>query len=617
MKLIPEPQKIIVKEGSFYPDYQTVIMIHRDCGEEVLIYASMLRDTMAKWCGVEVDIRKGDGRKGDIILRTDDTLAAEAYTLDVSTDGIAIAGGSGAGLLYGVQTLRQLYVLSGGVLASVVIEDYPALPNRGFYHDISRGRIPTLPELKKLVDTMSYYKLNQLQLYVEHTYLFRDFSEVWRDDTPLQAEEILELDRYCRERHIDLVPSLSTFGHMYKMLRTYSFSEYCEMEGAEYRPHSFLKRMLTHTANVSHPGTLPLVKEMIKEYMALFSSRYFNICADETFELCKGRSSHLTKEQDIKDIYTDYVRELCEFVMDNGKIPMFWGDILWGFPEKFKDLPKEGICLNWGYLPDQGELETKTVAETGAIQYTCPGVGGWNQYINLYESAYRNISRLCTYAVKYKAVGVLNTDWGDFGHVNQPEMSRPGMIYGAAFSWNTNIPDFEEINKRISRLEFLDSSEQMLSILARTAGKDTFKWRNTVKYREFHLLGNLAEEIKQQLFDTPTQDWADNNRELANIRRELQECMIHLDSSTRYLQQKYMLGIDAMIVWNEVKPAILKRIYGEGEYTGDYHRLAGRLEAWFMKFKQEWRKTSREGSLYYISEIVFWYADLLRKPLDE
>ena len=32
---------------------------------------------------------------------------------------------------------------------------------------------------------MCRYKLNQLQLYVEHTYLFRDFSEMWRDQTPL------------------------------------------------------------------------------------------------------------------------------------------------------------------------------------------------------------------------------------------------------------------------------------------------------------------------------------------------------------------------------------------------------------------------------------------------
>ena len=57
--------------------------------------------------------------------------------------------------------------------------------------------------------------MNQLQLYVEHTYLFRNISELWRDETPLTAEEILKLDAYCQERHIDLVPSLASFGHLY------------------------------------------------------------------------------------------------------------------------------------------------------------------------------------------------------------------------------------------------------------------------------------------------------------------------------------------------------------------------------------------------------------------
>lgn len=108
---------------------------------------------------------------------------------------------------------------------------------------------------------------------------------------------------------------------------------------------------------------------------------------------------------------------------------MFWGDILCGFPEKIKDLPKEVICLNWGYAPQQSEHETKLLAQVGAAQYICPATIGWNQWVNLFEDAYQNITRMCTYAVKYHAIGVLNTDWGDFGHINQPEFSRPGMIY--------------------------------------------------------------------------------------------------------------------------------------------------------------------------------------------
>ena len=71
---------------------------------------------------------------------------------------------------------------------------------------------------------------------MEHTFLFRGFSEVWRDDTPLTAEDILELDAYCRKRHIELVPSIACFGHLYKVLRTKTYGELCEMPGMEKEP---------------------------------------------------------------------------------------------------------------------------------------------------------------------------------------------------------------------------------------------------------------------------------------------------------------------------------------------------------------------------------------------
>lgn len=33
---------------------------------------------------------------------------------------------------------------------------------------------------------------------------------------------------------------------------------------------------------------------------------------------------------------------------------------------------------------------------------------------------------MCGYAAKYHGIGVLNTDWGDFGHVNDPAFSVRG-----------------------------------------------------------------------------------------------------------------------------------------------------------------------------------------------
>ena len=117
--------------------------------------------------------------------------------------------------------------------------------------------------------------MNQLQLYIEHSFLFENLSEVWRDDTPLTAEDILELDRYCRGRGIELVPAIASFGHLYKILRTKSFRHLCEMPELAEKPFGFVDRMNHHTLDVSNPDSLYFIKGLMEEYMELFSSHKF------------------------------------------------------------------------------------------------------------------------------------------------------------------------------------------------------------------------------------------------------------------------------------------------------------------------------------------------------
>ena len=50
----------------------------------------------------------------------------------------------------------------------------------------------------------------------------------------------------------------------------------------EKEPFGFVDRMRHHTLDVSNPESIQLVKALIDEFMPLFTSQYFNICADET-----------------------------------------------------------------------------------------------------------------------------------------------------------------------------------------------------------------------------------------------------------------------------------------------------------------------------------------------
>lgn len=209
MIVLPVPQKMEEGNAQLMLQGDSMIVLDPSCPQGALLYARLLQDELRTWAGLTTGISRGASRKGDILLKVDGTLGDQQYTLEIREDGARLRGGSLTAMGWAVQTLRQIVRQSGGLLQETVIEDEPDIKNRGFFFDVTRGRVLSLESLKRLVDTMAFYKMNQLQLYVEHTYLFRDLTELWRDDTPLTAEEILELDQYCYDRGIELVPSLS------------------------------------------------------------------------------------------------------------------------------------------------------------------------------------------------------------------------------------------------------------------------------------------------------------------------------------------------------------------------------------------------------------------------
>lgn len=324
MYLIPAPAKLEKKEGRFIWAYDRYVTVDQSCSQLVTRQASLFCDGAEKELGYRPLLTRGAAQAGDVVFKQDDTMKAQSYVLDITEDAIVLTGDE-AGLWHGMQTLLQILEQEGACLSALHIEDAPAIVNRGYYFDCTRGRIPKLSWLKQLADRMAYYKLNQLQLYVEHSYLFRGMTELWRDDTPLTAEEIMEFDRYCAERGIELVPSLSSFGHLYKLLCSREYSHLCELEDSEGKPFSQTGRMAHHTINTSDPESLQLIEGMISEYMELFTSRQFNICADETFDLGRGRNKEAVEKLGKDRVYIDYIKKLAQFLLDNGRRPCSGG----------------------------------------------------------------------------------------------------------------------------------------------------------------------------------------------------------------------------------------------------------------------------------------------------
>ena len=375
--------------------------------------------------------------KSFITLRLDpSSLEPQEYRLTIARSGIDVVGGDTEGVRNGVQTLRQIIRQCAPALPRLVIADKPAYKVRGYYLDATRGRVPTLDWLKTWADRLCLYKYNQLQLYIEHTFMFDDLSETWRGTSPLKPADIIAFDEYCARLGIELVPSVSTFGHQYMAMRTRELRHLGEFPEDADRQYGFVERQRHHTLNITEPESLAFSFKLIDAYMQLFRTRKFNICGDETFDLGRGRSKPEAERRGVAAMYADFVSQLCRHLSESGREPMFWGDIAVEMPQILGLLPDNVTLLNWLYAPGIGEDKVRLVAQAGAPQYVCSAVWCWNALLPRLDDSWNNISRLARYGVKYGAVGYLVTDWGDYGHVNDPRMAVSGMIFGAQCAWN-------------------------------------------------------------------------------------------------------------------------------------------------------------------------------------
>ena len=223
------------------------------------------------------------------------------------------------------------------------------------------------------------------------------------------------------------------------LIRTKRFEHLNELDiHASEVPFDLWDRMAHYTLNPENPESISLIGDMLDEFLPLFSSRYFNLCGDETFDLGKGKSAARASSGGVGRVYVDFVKKIMNIASRHGKTPMFWGDIVLHHPDLIPEIPSDAIFLNWAYDPDVTEESTATFARAGVTQYVCPGTSGWSRFANDINSASMNIRSMVAYGRKYHAAGVLNTDWGDCTHVNLLANSYHGMILGAALSWNSD-----------------------------------------------------------------------------------------------------------------------------------------------------------------------------------
>jgi hypothetical protein len=399
-----------------------------------------------RFCNQPLQLTAGLPASGNTLLTIQlyrGKLKAQGYKLNCSEQGITLQAADGPGALYGLYTLQQIIAQSPRNLPFFTITDYPDFATRGIMLDISRCKVPTIHSLKQLITLFSRLKINQLQLYTEHTFAFSAHHSVWAEASALTAADIIDLDLFCQTQGIELVANFNSFGHFERWLKHPAYHHLAECPNGFEHP---LGGWREHGSTLKpNSATLRFLDSLYHELLPNFKSPLFNVGCDEPWELGCGYSKARVKKIGMHHLYLDFVQKIHALVSQHQKTMLFWGDIILHQPQLIPQLPKSCIALNWGYEHDHPfATECANFANAQLPFYVSPGTSSWNSLSGRLTNARLNMLSAAHNGLRHGATGFLNTDWGDGGHHQYLSLSYPAFVAGAAYSWclatNKDVP---------------------------------------------------------------------------------------------------------------------------------------------------------------------------------
>ncbi len=244
-KIFPTPVSFKSLEGGFKINASTTISYN----ESFLKEAQYLSATLSDFMGSTLSL--GSANENNIQLNLDNSVPNEGYKLEVKPKGIIITASSATGIFYGIQSLKCLVPLDAWKSKQVTLEigcasvsDKPRFGYRGLHLDVARN-FQTKEELKRILNWMSMYKLNTMHFHFSE-------DDAWRVEIPALPElttvgvqrghtldskehmpasyasggdvnniqssfysrnDYIEILRFAKERHIELIPEIETPGH--------------------------------------------------------------------------------------------------------------------------------------------------------------------------------------------------------------------------------------------------------------------------------------------------------------------------------------------------------------------------------------------------------------------
>ncbi|OAQ26076.1 glycoside hydrolase family 20 protein [Linnemannia elongata AG-77] len=389
---------------------------------------------------VVIDIKSNDDH---LDIDTD-----ESYTLTVPVNGKAVLQAETVyGALHGLETLSQLvqyyperksyYVPN----APWKISDFPKYKHRGILLDTSRHYY-TVQEIEKLIDTLSWNKLNVFHWHMldstSFPYVSKKYPELAAHGayTPRHvytAKDIKHIVQFAKERGVRVIPEMEAPGH--STAWGYGIPEIASCLNAQ--PYfGYTVQPPAGQLNIAHPKTKEVVYGLIDEWAELFPDSFFHAAGDEVVMKCWENDTYITNHlkntnQTLMQLFENFVLDMEDHVRQKNKTVMVWQEMLL---EYHFNLPKDTVIQVW--IGSEGVKEVtskgyKTIVSAQNFWYLDLGFGRprSNPYPEVQGAGFNHWNRVYSYDMRANLtkaeadliLGAEATMWGELADPNNVE----------------------------------------------------------------------------------------------------------------------------------------------------------------------------------------------------
>ena len=309
-EVVPLPQSIQMQKGEPFllSNDQVQILAPETLMGEAAFLQAYLKDVTGQTFSI---VSKREKRKTYIELTISPNITeSEGYVLTINKKGVTIAGGSAAGVFYGIQTLRKSLASIDKAAAtssifhlpSSIITDAPRFSWRGMHLDCSR-HFWSVDFVKKFIDLLALHNMNVFHWHLTDDQGWRIEIKKWPKLTEVGSQrsgtiigtnsdlddgipyggyytqaELREVVAYAAARHITIVPEIDMPGHMLAALAAYPE---LGCTGGPYQVGHYWG-VYKDVLCVGNPRVYEFVQDVLTEVMDIFPSKVIHIGGDET-----------------------------------------------------------------------------------------------------------------------------------------------------------------------------------------------------------------------------------------------------------------------------------------------------------------------------------------------